>query len=115
MQVIKYFLCVRGIDEKSLNRCWIVIFAYLKKQSLEAFFKKRCYEKFRKFYKKTLVLESLFNKVADPRIYNFLKKRLQYRCFSGEISETLSKKVFLNLFFCIFTGNFIYNAWKRNS
>ena len=36
-----------------------------KKQPPEFFFKKRCSKKFLKFYRKTLVWKSLFNKVAD--------------------------------------------------
>ena len=36
---------------------------------------------------KTLVLASLFNKVADLRVYNFIKKRLQHRCFPVNIAK----------------------------
>ena len=32
--------------------------------------------------KKAPMLESLFNKVASPEAYDFIKKRLQYSCFS---------------------------------
>ena len=40
----------------------------------------RCSEKFRKFHRKTTVLESLFNKVAGLKACNFIEKRAQYRC-----------------------------------
>ena len=36
------------------------------KQSFANVLQNRCSEKFRKFYRKTYVLESLFDKVADP-------------------------------------------------
>ena len=90
--------CVSGILVKNIwTDCWIVTVAYLKKQPPEALCKKMCSEKFRKFYRKTTMLESLFKKVAGLRTCNFLKKRLQHRCFSSEISETRLKKVFVNL------------------
>ena len=38
---------------------------------------------------------SLFNKVAGLSTCNFLRKRLQHRCFSSEICETLTKKNYL--------------------
>ena len=97
MQVIRYFLCVRVLVKNLWTDCWIVTVAYFKKQPPEAFCKKRCSKKFRKFYRKTPVLESLFNKAAGPKTCNFLKKRLQHRRFCSEISETVSKKVFVNL------------------
>ena len=57
LQVIKDWLCVRDIAETSFNR--FVAVAYLKKQSLEFFCRKR---RSLKFYRKALVLRSLFNK-----------------------------------------------------
>ena len=38
---------------------------------------------------KTPGLESLFKKVAGPQSCNFIKKRLQNRCFSVKIAEFL--------------------------
>ena len=38
--------------------------------------------KIRNIYKKTPVLESLFNKVSGLEACNFIKKRLQYRFFT---------------------------------
>ena len=49
---------------------WIFTIAYLKKQSLGVFCEKRCSYKFRKFYKETSVLESVFNKVVGLRNCN---------------------------------------------
>ena len=45
--------------------------------------KKDVLKNFLKFHRKTPVLESLFNKVAG--LCNFIKKRLQYRCFPVKI------------------------------
>ena len=42
--------------------------------------------KFGKFYWKTPVLESRFNKAAG-QAYNFIKKRLQHRCFSLKFAK----------------------------
>ena len=38
----------------------------------------RCSQIFRKFHRKAPVLESLFDKVATFKAYNFIKKRLQH-------------------------------------
>ena len=38
---------------------------------------------------KKLVLESLFNKAAGPKACNFIKKRLQHRCFPVKFSKIL--------------------------
>ena len=38
-------------------------------------------------YRKTSVLESLFNKVADLQDCNVIKMRLQHRCFSVNIAK----------------------------
>ena len=54
----------------------------VKKQSLGGVLWKGCSEKFHKIHRKTLVLESLFNKVAGLRPATLSKKRLQHRCFS---------------------------------
>ena len=35
------------------------------------------------------MLESLFNKVADLKAYNFIKKRFQHRCFPVTIAKFL--------------------------
>ena len=91
--------------------CWIVTVAYLKKQPLEAFCKKRCSKNFANFTGK------------HQRTCNFLKKRLQHRYFSNEKQvfpvffqwnfRNSFQKSICEPFFCIFTGNFIYNAWKK--
>ena len=54
------------------------------KQPPEAFCKKGCSWNFDKFHRKTPVLESLFDKVAG---LNFIKKRLQRRCFPVKFAK----------------------------
>ena len=49
----------------------------------------KCSEKFRKFHWKTIALESLLNKVAGPDERNFIKKRLQHRCFPLKFAKFL--------------------------
>ena len=44
---------------------------------------------------KTPLLESLLNKVADFQACNFIKKRLQCRCFSCEYCENFKNSFFV--------------------
>ena len=46
---------------------------------------------------KTLVLESLFNKVTGLQTCNFIKKRLQHRCFPVNIAKFLRTPVLKNI------------------
>ena len=55
----------------------------------EAAVRRWCSLKFRNIHRKTLVLESLFNNVAGLQGCNFLKKRLQHRCFPVNIGKFL--------------------------
>ena len=45
--------------------------------------------KFRNIHRKTPALESLFNKVAGLKDSNFIKKKLQRRCFPVDIAKHL--------------------------
>ena len=49
---------------------------------------------FNKFHRKTPVLESLYNKVADLQVCNFFKKRLQHRSFPVQICKTFKNTYF---------------------
>ena len=70
------------------------------------FFKKRYSEKFHKFHRKTSVLKYLFDKVAGLNVCNFIKKRLQHKCFPVKfakclritILENICERLFLYLF-----------------
>ena len=61
------------------------------KQSFIDVPRNRCPKKFHKFHRKALVLEPLFNKVAGFQTYNFIKKRLQHRCFPMKFAKFLRK------------------------
>ena len=54
-------------------------------------------KKFCNILRKTAVLKSLLHKVANLQAYNFIKKRLQHRCFSpGKFLGTLILKNICN-------------------
>ena len=55
--------------------------ATLQKQPLGDVFQNRCSYQFCNIHRKTPVLESFLNKVAGLRVCDFIKKRLQHRCF----------------------------------
>ena len=46
-------------------------------------------------YRKIPVLESLFTKVADLKVYNFMKKRLQHRLFAVNKAKSLRAAFFI--------------------
>ena len=60
----------------------------LQKQPPEVFYKKPDLKNFAISHRKTPVLESLFNKVADLQACDFIKKRLQYGCFPVNITKS---------------------------
>ena len=60
-----------------------------KKQPFVHVFQNRCSENFRNIHRKTPVLESRFDKVEGRKVCNFIKKRLQYRCFPVSIAKFL--------------------------
>ena len=49
------------------------------------------------FYRKTPVLESLFNKLAELKACNFIKKRLQHRCFPVKFAKFLRTPILKNI------------------
>ena len=51
---------------------------------------------FRKFYKKTPVLESPFSQDAGLKTYNFINKKLQHRYHDKETTEAVARRYFLN-------------------
>ena len=70
---------------------------HLKKHPPELLCKKRCSSKFRKFYRKTTVFKSLFNKVAGSQACNFFKRRLQRRCFPVKFVKFLRTSTLKNI------------------
>ena len=55
-------------------------------------------EKFCNIHRKAPVLESLFNKVIDPQVCNFIKKRRQCKCFHVNIVKLLRTPILKNIF-----------------
>ena len=55
---------------------------------------KRCSYKFRNIHRKRPVLVSLFDKVAGLKVCNFIKTRIQHRCFPVNIAKFLRKQFF---------------------
>ena len=51
----------------------------------------------RYIHRKTPMLESLFNKVAGLKVCNFIKKRLQPRCFPANIAKFLRAAILKNI------------------
>ena len=88
-------LCVRAmtfymliIDVNSIKKTIsprkleeVVMIKFCQKQSFADVLQSGCSEKLRKFHRKNPVLESLPNKVVCLMVCNFVKKRLQHRCF----------------------------------
>ena len=54
-------------------------------------------KKFRKFYGKTSVSESLFKKVSGLKAYIFIKKRLQQKCFPVKFLKFLGTPISKNI------------------
>ena len=61
--------------------------------AVHRFSSKYAFLKFRNIQRKATVLESLFNKVADLKAHNLIKKRIQHMCFPVNI-EKFSRTVF---------------------
>ena len=59
------------------------------KQPLDVFCRKSYSQKFRNIYRKTSVLESLFNRLAGFKTRNISKKRLQHSCFPVNVIKFL--------------------------
>ena len=67
-----------------------------------------------KFYRKTPVLESIFNKVAGLKACNFIKKRLQHRCFPVKFAKFLRTPTLKNICERLFpTAVNLKYIWKK--
>ena len=71
---------------------------FTQKQPPGLFFKKRCPEKFHKFHRKNSVLESLCNKVTNLQGCDFIKKRLQHRCFPVKCAKFVRTPISQNTY-----------------
>ena len=67
------------------------------KQPPDALYRKICSSEFRNIHRKTPVLESSFIRLAGFKTRNFLKKRLQHRCFPVDIGKFLRTLILLKI------------------
>ena len=65
------------------------------KQPLLDVFQNRCLQQFLSIHRKTPALESLFNKLAGLKVFNFIKKRLQTQVFSCKYYEIFKNSFFI--------------------
>ena len=80
------------------------------------FFKIKCSSKFHKFHRKTPVLESHFKKVAGLKACNFIKKRLQHRCFPVRFEKFLRTPFFTeNLWWLLLITNWSLRISKDST
>ena len=63
----------------------------------QVFYKKKLFLNFCNINRKTPLLETLFNKVADLQAPNFIKKRPQHRCFPANIAKFLRTVILKNI------------------
>ena len=68
------------------------------KQTLSDALQNNCSWKFRNIHRKISVLESLFNKVLDLKVCNFIEKILQHRCFPVKITKFLTTAFYIEHF-----------------
>ena len=67
-----------------------------------------------KFYRKTPASESIFNKVAALKACNFIKKRLQHRCFPVKFAKFLRTPTLKNICERLFpTAVNLKYIWKK--
>ena len=69
----------------------------LKKQLLERFCKRRCFEKILKIQRKTFLLGSPFNKASYLQARNFIKWLLQHRFFPVKFARFLVTTILKNI------------------
>ena len=63
-------------------------------------FQNRCSEGYPNIHRKTPVLESLFDKAAGLKAFNFIKKRVQHRRFPVNIAKSLKTAFFVEHLRC---------------
>ena len=69
--------------------------------------KKKLFLKISQYSQENNVLESLFNKVADPQPSKFTEKRLQRRCFPLHIASFLRISILKNICKRLFLTNLL--------
>ena len=82
----------------------VVTLSNWQKQPPEVFYKRSCSQKFCNIYRKTPVFEAIFHKYVDLQDLNFIRKRLQHRCFL--LAKYFVKYLFwrTSAYSCFWTG-----------
>ena len=100
-EIIPHFLFLIQKRRSEDAHHWTVTLSNWQKQPPEVFSKKSSSEKCHNIHRKTPVLKSLlgqgWNKVAARKACNFIKKRLQHRCFPVNIAKFLITPVLKNI------------------
>ena len=74
----------------------VIVFNQVQKKPPDVFSKKRCSEKFHKFYRKHLCWSLFLKKLQAFRAATLLK-RLQYSCFSVKFAKLLRAPILKNI------------------
>ena len=79
------------------------------------FFEKDVFKIFCNIHRRTLILESLFNKVGDLKPSNFIKNRLQRRCFPVNIAKFFRATFFIEHLRGLLLNNVHTSLHKKNT
>ena len=90
----------------------------LHKQPPEVFCEKSCSGKFCNIHRKAPVLESLFHKVVGLQVCNFIKQKLQHRCFLCNLAKFVRTSILKNicerlLLIAAIPGRDVARTWQR--
>ena len=106
--------CASGILVKNIwTDCWIVTVAYLKSSHQKPSVKKVLL-KISRIWQENLCWSLFLIKLLVLGPTTFLKRDSNTDVFWWNFWNSFEKSI-VNLGFCIFTCNFIYNTWKRYS
>ena len=64
------------------------------------------YQKTSQYSQENTLSKSLLNKVVDRKACNFIKKRLQHRCFPVNIGKFFKKPILKNILYACFWRDF---------
>ena len=89
------------------HHCWSIF----RSSFSQVFFKLGVSKKFHNIHRKAPVSESLFDKVAGLKAYNFNKKRLQHRCFPVKLAKVLRTPFFTEHLWWLLLNKFRRSLW----
>ena len=89
------------------RHCWSIF----RSSFSQVFFKVAVPKKFHNIHRKSPVSESLFDKVAGLKAYNFNKKWLQHRCFPVKFAKVLRTPIFTDHLWWLLLNKFRRSLW----